>query len=113
MMLPPGTGQAHDPLTYTPVWVVVLPPEPDEVCVAGAGFWVGIGAPWAPGRIRTWPTTRLGSVRLLSCITASGSTSYFAAIASIVSPACTVITRPLTGGITRSWPWWSESFALR
>src|SRR5574338_725238 len=61
----------------------------------GCGAAVGIGLPFAPGTMRTCPTTRLGSLISLVRRIRASLTLYFAASAVSVSPAWTVTTSPL------------------
>ena len=76
------------------------------------GFGVGMGAPRAPGMISTWPMTSVSSVSAFVATMSAASTFSAAATEASVSPALTVTTRPLTGGITSTWPTLRSSFDL-
>src|SRR4051794_27073671 len=58
----------------------------------------------APGIVRGWPTTRIGSVSWLTSTISAASAWYLAANVSSVSLVATVTTTPFTGGIVSHWP---------
>ena len=115
LMYPPATGQANAPPEYwlggcTLVRRVVRVVVDGRLTVATrtagrfVGFGVGIAFPRAPGMIRTWPMTSVSSVSWFVATMSAASTFFVFAMEASVSPAFTSTTRPLTGGITRTWP---------
>ena len=86
-------------LTYAIVgFNLMYPPEFSIGQFFGFGGF-GSGSPLAPGRMSTWPITRVGSSSWFAFRMSSALTLYFFASEARLSLDQTLTTSPLTGGI--------------